>query len=194
MFVDPGTYSYHVAKEWREYFVGTMAHNTICIDNQNQSNHAGDTMWLNHYRTNILEIQKTDDYESVSATHSGYKSCSHSRKVEFFKDLDTFIIHDFLNVIDNKTHEICILFHLHPDVRINKIESNIVELVFNKIKINLMIAEDENKIEQVKGQQNPILGWYSESFMKKVTTTTLFLKRTIGSSQNFKTTIKVLNY
>jgi hypothetical protein len=151
-------------------------------------------MWLNHYRTNILEIQKTDDYESVSATHSGYKSCSHSRKVEFFKDLDTFIIHDFLNVIDNKTHEICILFHLHPDVRINKIESNIVELVFNKIKINLMIAEDENKIEQVKGQQNPILGWYSESFMKKVTTTTLFLKKTIGSSQNFKTTVKVLNY
>jgi hypothetical protein len=57
-----------------------------------------------------------------------------------------------------------------------------------------MVEGDNNEIEQVKGQQNPILGWYSESFMKKVPTTTLFLKKTIGSSQNFKTTIKVLNY
>jgi hypothetical protein len=194
IFIDSGTYSYHVAKEWREYFVSTMAHNTICIDNQNQSNHAGDTMWLNHYDTNILEVKKTENYESVSATHSGYKSCSHSRKIEFFRDLDTFIIHDFLNVIENKSHEICILFHLHPDVIINKIESNSVELILSKIKINLMIAGDENELEQVNGQHNPILGWYSESFMKKVPTTTLFLKKTIGSSQNFKTTIKLLNY
>jgi uncharacterized heparinase superfamily protein len=129
IFIDSGTYSYHVAKEWREYFVSTMAHNTVCINNQDQSNHVGDTMWLNHYDTNILEVKKTENYESVSATHSGYKSCSHSRKVEFFKDIDTFIIHDYLNVIENKSHEIRILFHLHPDVRINKIESNFVELI-----------------------------------------------------------------
>ena len=50
IFVDPGTYLYHASKEWREYFVGTLAHNTICIDDQNQAVHAGDTLWLDHYK------------------------------------------------------------------------------------------------------------------------------------------------
>jgi hypothetical protein len=194
IFIDSGTYSYHVDKIWREYFVSTMAHNTICIDNQNQAIHAGDTMWLNHYTTSILDVQKTEEYESVSAIHSGYKNCSHTRKIEFLKEEDSFIITDLLNVRKKKPHEIYILFHLHPKVKIQKMASNQVELTLNSIKIELMIEGNENEITQVNGQQNPILGWYSESFMKKVPITTLFLKKIIDSSQNFKTTIKILDY
>lgn len=194
IFVDSGTYSYHVDKIWREYFVSTKAHNTVCINNQNQAFHAGDTMWLNHYTTSVLDVQKTDEYESVTANHSGYKNCSHTRKIEFLKEEDSFIITDLLNMRKKKPHEIYILFHLHPNVKIQKMASNQVELTSNSIKIELMIEGHENEIAQVNGQQNPILGWYSESFMKKVPTTTLFLNKIIDSSQNFKTTIKILSY
>lgn len=194
IFIDSGTYSYHVAKEWREYFVSTMAHNTVCIDNQNQAHHAGDTMWLNHYTTKILNVQQTEENESVTATHSGYKNCSHTRKIEFSKEYDCFTLTDYLTVHKKKHHEIYILFHLHPKVKIQKFASNQVILTLNSIKIELHIEGIENEIEHSNGQYNPILGWYSESFLKKEPTTTLFIKKSINTSQIFKTSIKLIRY
>ena len=44
--VDPGTYSYHTKEKWRNYFKGTSAHNTVMVDNLNQSVIGGNFMWL----------------------------------------------------------------------------------------------------------------------------------------------------
>ena len=35
--IDPGTYRYNGVPDWRRYFKGTRAHNTICIDEQDQA-------------------------------------------------------------------------------------------------------------------------------------------------------------
>ena len=35
--VDPGTYAYHTHAEWRKYFVSTLAHNTVTINNADQA-------------------------------------------------------------------------------------------------------------------------------------------------------------
>jgi hypothetical protein len=71
--VDPGTYTYHTEPLWRKYFVGTHAHNTIVIDDLNQAEHAGPTLWLQHYSTDVTQCFQSTYSEIVTAEHNGYK-------------------------------------------------------------------------------------------------------------------------
>jgi len=170
VFIDSGTYSYHVAKEWRKYFVSTLAHNTICTDGQNQANHAGDTMWLNHYQCKVLDVSQNEELESVKATHNGYKGVSHIREIVFDKKRNCFTIIDEIKVSDNKEHKIILPFHLHPEISITLQTEQIYTLIHQSgIKATL---ETDKKLSNtiVCGNESPILGWYSSSFMQKNST------------------------
>src|SRR6185436_10251070 len=56
ILVDPGTYAYHTEPEWRRYFRGTLAHNTVTVDDQDQSVQAGNFMWTDHARARCIEF------------------------------------------------------------------------------------------------------------------------------------------
>ena len=192
VFVDSGTYSYHVAKKWRNYFVSTMAHNTICIDSKNQAKQLGDTMWTDHYRCNVLSVTQTNENESVKANHNGYKNLIHAREVRFDKKSDTFSILDEVKITDGKEHNCIILFHLHPKIKLTKISSNKVFLSHSSgIKITLSI-DGFPGFSESKGQENPIFGWYSDSFMQKEPSIVLFSIR--KTRQSFQSNIKIEIY
>ena len=192
--VDPGTYSYHVEKEWRNYFVSTMAHNTICIDGKNQAKQLGDTMWMDHYSCKILSIVETGGTESVEATHNGYKNVKHTRKVGFDRLTDSFLITDRLEVQDNQIHEGFLLFHLHPEISIKKGFNNQYKLR-HVSGINLSIELDQcGETEILYGQIQPVLGWYSDSFMQKCPTSVLCKKIAIKDITQTITKIRVNEY
>jgi len=195
IFVDSGTYSYHVSKEWREYFVSTMAHNTVCIDGENQATQAGDTMWLNHFQCDVLEMQQSSNSDIIKATHSGYKKVSHTRTIEFIKNEDRFIITDEIISNDNEIHDISILFHLHPDITISNADKSSFLLVHHSgIKVSLELEQQISEVKVVKGQTEPLLGWYSDSFMKKEPTFVIIANVKTKSSIKVITTIRVLKY
>ena len=50
---DVGTYTYHSEPEWRAYFKGTLAHNTIRVDEQDQASNAGPCLWVEHYQPHL---------------------------------------------------------------------------------------------------------------------------------------------
>lgn len=195
IFVDSGTYSYHVSKQWREYFLSTMAHNTVCVDGENQATQAGDTMWLNHYQCDVIDVQQNNEIEIVKASHTGYKKVSHTRTIAFVKDEDTFIITDEIKNNDGKEHDINILFHLHPDIIITHLEKNEVLLTHpSGIKLTIALEQLKSDLKVVKGQNDPLLGWYSESFMQKEPTSVVFFNKKTKSSIKAITKIKINEY
>jgi len=170
VFVDSGTYSYHVSKQWREYFVSTLAHNTICVDGQNQANHTGDTMWSNHYQCKALNVNRIGNLETATAAHSGYKNVLHIREIIFDRQQNSFTIKDDIKVSDNENHKIIIPFHLHPEIAL--LTQTEQRYTLSHQSGILVTLETDKKLvtSMVCGNKEPILGWYSSSFMQKCPT------------------------
>ena len=124
--IDPGTYVYHSDKEWREYFVSTLAHNTLTFDGKNQAFHAGPTLWLNHYKNKIIDYSIGDEVEKVKASHNGYRKygINHKRKIIFNRFRKNFIVNDEVILTNKKTHTCEITYHLSPNVEIYGLEAN----------------------------------------------------------------------
>lgn len=194
IFVDPGTYLYHVSKEWREYFVGTQAHNTICIDDMNQAMHAGDTLWQDHYRCKLISQYKNEYMESVKAEHDGYNKTKHTREVLFDKQESSFSIYDEIEKQSNNDQKCRLLFHLHPGIKVKRLGMNRFSLKHGS-GIALSVAmEDFAVCSVIKGQEEPKLGWYSGSFMQKVPTNVLYAEKTINRSFKSRTKITIHEY
>lgn len=195
ILVDPGTYIYHTDKEWRNYFISTLAHNTICIDHLNQALQGGPTLWLQHYKTQVSDILQTDAMESVTACHNGYKevNCSHQRIVHFKRDENKFTIIDEIDV-NKRNHEIFQPWHLHPSVKVGIVNDNTYQLKHNSGRREIKIILDPKlNFKIMTGQLKPILGWYSPSFMQKEQTSVIFGKMKTATSKKiqFETIIEI---
>jgi hypothetical protein len=92
ILIDPGTYTYTGDPEWRDWFRGTSAHNTIRIDGLNQATIAGPFRWTNQPEVAILDWQtnSTCDVLEAECRYSGF---THRRRVEFQKPA-VFLITD----------------------------------------------------------------------------------------------------
>lgn len=125
IIIDPGTYTYFFADEYRDYFRSTLAHNTVVIDNKSQSEAISNFDWRKIIRSKIIRWHSSDDYDVVEAYHKGYDPIIHKRKLIFLKDKRCVIIKDF--ICGGKKHKIDIYFHLSPELQIiEKCNSQII--------------------------------------------------------------------
>lgn len=72
VFVDAGTYLYHSGGRVRDRLRGTAAHNTLCINGENQSEIAGAFNWRRKAASKLLALQAAGQGVVVSAQHDGY--------------------------------------------------------------------------------------------------------------------------
>ena len=183
VIVDPGTFTYHTHKDFRAYFVSTIAHNTVCVNGKNQANQAGPTMWLNHYKAKVVSCDETSG--EVVATHNGYASdgVSHLRKIQFDRDKNEFVIVDTLRC--EKVATVEIPFHLHPETTVC-LDGRIVALDVPGAR-RVVIELDEKLSYTVCDD-----GWYSEHFGEKVPAKYLYAKTKCNSDVEFVTKLRVL--
>lgn len=193
-FIDSGTYTYHTERGWRNYFIGTLAHNTVRVNRKNQALNAGPTLWLNHYKTTIICAESDLVHDKIIASHDGFlkEKVEHIRELMFDKEKDEILISDTVKLKKPGNTFIEIPFHLAPGINISY-EDNHLNLWCPGVYRRVKFYPDKNiKYEILKGQQEPfIIGWYSESFMKKEPVNTIYFSTTIKSTATFNFLIKI---
>ncbi|PKV62790.1 alginate lyase family protein [Pontibacter ramchanderi] len=121
LFVEAGTSTYQ-AGPIRSYERSTFAHNTVVIDNADQSDVWGSFRLGDRAITSINSETKN----SIEGEHDGYEkryAIKHNRKFSF--DRSTITIQDRL--VGKKASEAIALIHLHPAVTF-KVESSRIHL------------------------------------------------------------------
>lgn len=113
IFIDSGTYGYIGAGKERDYFRGTSAHNTLCIDGQNQADILGPFQWGRKPGTSLDHAVEVNDEIALNGHHNGYAQTAgiHYRTINFDNGL-TWTINE--KVTGKGTHHIDLYFHLIP--------------------------------------------------------------------------------
>jgi hypothetical protein len=173
--VDPGTYAYHSQPAWRSYFRGTAAHNTIRINNENQSEEAGAFMWLRKAHAWIEEMSSSRAAQYVRAAHDGYERVGviHRRHLRVSPMKGELEVTDAVSGACPGIAEI--FFHFAPDVRVVLDAENARWVATRQgSRRRLCFSMDPVWTCAVhRGTLNPILGWYSPALDKKVPSDTL---------------------
>lgn len=193
IIVDPGTYTYYGNENYRKYFKGTFAHNTIRIDKKDQAHYGGSMLWLNHYKCQILESKYDEDGFVIEASHNGYNKIGveHRRKIIFSKKSFEIIIIDKVFVTDNSEHNLELPFHFHPSVNYSEeTKNNSHVFISDNLKIRIT-NYSEMGIQPFFGSEEPICGWYSENYGKIEKSNTIVFNKKIKKSTEFKTVIRL---
>lgn len=163
--VDPGTYSYWQEHKWRDYFRGTSAHNTVRIDGLDQSVSGGRFMWLKKARASIERMPQSPHEFDFRGSHDGYERLAdpvrHMRSVRFDAASATLTVRD--EIAAKKHHQVELFWHFAPglDVRLN---SAGLHVRGKRFALQMHAHGADLKLELVRGNENPPLGWYSRCY------------------------------
>jgi Heparinase II/III-like protein/Heparinase II/III N-terminus len=157
---DTGTFTYSGHPEWRRYFRGTSAHNTVVVDGQDQAIQETGFQWSSPFNSRLAFSEERADGETVLiATHDGYLKrvgVVHWRGL-LYRPPGLWVIIDRLT--GSGIHDLELNWHLGltpiPD-------GNGYLLEGAESRIRLMIEGGEIAVH--RGKVAPILGWRSRSY------------------------------
>jgi hypothetical protein len=173
LLIDPGTFAYHTVPQWRGYFKGTSAHNTLRIDGLDQSVSGGSFLWLRHAGARLLEASSDGRRAVWTAVHDGYTRLadpvSHMRTIEFDKVARQIHVTDQLECL--KTHEVEMFWHFAEDCEVRLVGEEL-SVINGPMSMHVHLPRKAGRCELVQGQEAPPLGWVSRRFDEKLPTFT----------------------
>jgi len=167
ILIDPGTYCYHDKWEWRKYFRGTTAHNTLCVDGLDQSVQAGPFLWARKAEAKVHQWQPEPHGGVLEASHDGYTHLGiiHHRKIELNKT--KIVVLDRLE--GNRNHDVTLNWHFHPGCQVKLAgQEAIIFALQARLVMKLPLGLEP---ELIRGGE--FQGWYSPCFGVKEKTITL---------------------
>ena len=192
VLIDPGTFAYHTEPLWRDYFRGTRAHNTLCLDRANQAVIAGPFLWGKRYAIQMLHLILDAEQCDISARLDGYRvpkrPRSHQRRIQWLAAAAKFIITDLLVGAD--ACDVELLFHVHPDRAVTQTASNRVSISGNGYALDLILPS-RLSTRIARGETDPPLGWHSPVVGRKTPCATIVAAGSIPAGDPLITEIVV---
>lgn len=192
MLVDPGTYAYHTQPEWRAYFRGTAAHNTVRIDGRDQSEPGGSFMWLRKARARVALWATSTERDVLHASHDGYcrlpDPVLHRRRIALDKPGRRIVIHDCLDM--RGTHDVEIFLHAAPEVEVTAGARGATFARGGRV-LRLEWPEAEGGVGAVlRASTAPAAGWVSRRFDRREPAATLVWRARLAGQQVLRTVLE----
>jgi len=165
ILVDPGTFVYNGAPEWRSYFRSTAAHNTVTVDGRGQAEMAGPFRWNRRFHATVTS--RTHLPQHVDAWHDAYERRSgimHRRRVVQTPGRYWVLI-DRLS--GSGRHAFDFRFHLGPEVEVSAFHTTDSSAVVESENAGFSLAMYTTAplaARLVRGQTSPIEGWASHGY------------------------------
>ena len=176
ILIDPGTYRYNGVPEWRRYFKGTRAHNTITVDGRDQAQQETGFIWSRPYNARLIKRSQTDEGHYLMASHDGYMQpgspLTHIRALAWFPD-EGFIIKDTFE--GTGEHEFEITYHIHQDAAVNEEKGWWITADQKGCVFMRLLPEDI--FTWTAGQEGPPFGWHSPEYGVKQPCTVLSCRK-----------------
>ncbi|MCX7626648.1 MAG: heparinase II/III family protein [Candidatus Sumerlaeaceae bacterium] len=165
ILIDPGTFCYHGERRWRDWFRATKAHNTVELNDENQSEIRGSFLWGRVART-WLERWTLGQVCECEASHDGYAPIVHQRRITYAGG-DRYVVRDV--VFTRKTREsrvdkVVIWWHFAPgelDLKENHIRWRGCSF---ECRLTWQVSKAEWTVERYFGNEEKPQGWYSPRF------------------------------
>jgi hypothetical protein len=193
VFVDTGTYDYFTYSEWRSYFRSTRAHNTVVIDNQDQSVMLGPFMWGRRATSRIIEWNPWPEGGGrFVAEHDGYCRLKdpviHRRSIELNPQARQVSITDEIHAAAN--HRIAICFHLTEHCSASVVSPGHVCILLPEGKLTIGV-DTRLKLTLFNGSDDPKFGWVSRGYHRKVPAPTVVAEGLSQGCDTFRSIIDV---
>jgi hypothetical protein len=190
-FVDPGTFAYHTEVEWRSYFRGTAAHNTIRIDGVDQSQPGGNFMWLRKASATCSRWTPSADEDVFEGWHDGYLGLAdpvtHRRRMVLDKRARRLTIEDTLEM--EGSHLVELFFHCHEGC-VARASRDGFEITRGDRTLRLRLpAHPSGEIRLLEASTDPIGGWISRRFDRKERAPTLVWRGRLAGRSVLRTAI-----
>ena len=186
MLVDPGTFSYST-QPWRRYFRSTAAHNTVVVDDQDQSGYGGSFLWLEHANAVVETFRASGDEQTLTAHHDGYRRLSdpvrHRRTWRYTAGIANLAVTDELAC--SGAHSIAIYWHFAPECAV-VVDADTVVASREDVRVTIGCRDGSQgtlKPEIVRAREEPPLGWFSKGFdVKEPAPTAVFAGKIEGNA------------
>jgi hypothetical protein len=191
LLIDPGTYSYHTERRWRDHFRGTSAHNTLCVDHLDQSVSGGPFLWNSHAVTRCLVIDLGAEEDRIVAEHDGYCRLNdpvmHRREILYQRAGSLIRITDHIHCA--APHAIEIFWHFAEGCRLT-LDGESAQITRDGVELELRWPASLHA-RVVRGSVDPIQGWISPRFDAKVPGDTLVVSGTVAGDWQGATIIRI---
>lgn len=169
IIVDPGTFTYHAEPQWRNYFRGTKAHNTVTVDGVDQSEPSGIFLWGKKANSKVLSWQETPEGGVLLAEHDGYTRLSgkvvHRRQL----NLNRHYLEITDKLLGSGMHTVEWRLHFSPACKVS-LSQNLCQVSWQAGQLEIGL---DNQMEWRLSRGEAEAGWYSSGFNLKETSYTL---------------------
>lgn len=167
VIVDSGVDDYYADDiRWRNYYRSTRSHNTVEVDDVGQSEIWGRfRVGRRAYPLPAVKLIEDGPITYVQASHDGYLhlpgNVLHERIIAV---LDGKILIVFDQVQGNGRHSVKSYLHLHPKLRVGDISNKRIRAYGDGHDVIILPFGQIENIDSVRGQDQPVQGWYSPEF------------------------------